>query len=302
MRRQEPGGTRKKEGARRRNGPLAPVAFLCLLLAPSSLLPPSFYLLAQDNLPDATTFFPAVRENLARAGRMQDQFAYKERRTQVHMNPFGRIGTGGTVLYDITPNPNGPGFTRRVLERDGKPVENGEVETFGQRRRRDRAQSPSAVQDTAAVLDFAIGGRVMVEGRPAILVTFTPKPDAKPTTREGRLARAFTGKIWVDEAEAEVMRVEATAIDSITYGYGLLARLNTGTVVTLLRERIEERLWFPTSIRFQGEGRALLLRKLNIDFHIEWFDYRRQKVAPDRGLQTPGSGLRAPGLSFARPT
>jgi hypothetical protein len=142
----------------------------------------------------------------------------------------------------------------------------------------------------------------MVEGRPAILVTFTPKPDAKPTTREGRLARAFTGKIWVDEAEAEVTRVEATAIDTITYGYGLLARLNKGTVVTLLRERIEERLWFPTSIRFQGEGRALLLRKLNIDFHIEWFDYRRQKVAPDRGLRTPDSGLRAPGLSFARPT
>ncbi len=251
------------------------LAFFCLLPA-SFLLPPSSDVLAQDTLPDATSFFAAVRENLARAGRVQNQFAYKERRTQVHMNPFGRIGTGGVVLYDITPNPSGPGFTRRVLERDGKPVANGEVETFGQRRRRDRAQSPSAIQDTAAALDFAIDRRVVFEGRPAILVTFTPKPDAEPMTREGRLARSFTGKIWVDEGESEVMRVEATAIDSITYGYGLLARLNKGTVVTLVRERIEEGLWLPTSIRFQGEGRALLLRKLNVDFQIEWFDYRRQ--------------------------
>jgi hypothetical protein len=31
----------------------------------------------------------------------------------------------------------------------------------------------------------------------------------------------------------------------------------------------------PISIRFQGEGRALLLRKLNVDFGIDWFDYRR---------------------------
>jgi hypothetical protein len=271
---------RSEMGGRRRKGDVALLAFFCLLT--SILLPPSSWLLAHDSataqeapLPDEAGFFARVRENLARAGRLQNQFAYKERRTQVHMNPFGRIGTGGTVLYDITPNLDRPGFTRRVLERDGKAVDDGEVETVGERRRRDRAQSPSAIQDTAAVLDFAIDRRVVFEGRPAILITFTPKPDAKPATREGRLARAFAGKIWVDEAEAEVMRVEATAIDSITYGYGLLARLNEGTIVTLRRERIEDAVWLPTSIHFEGEGRALLLRKLNVDFRIEWFDYRR---------------------------
>jgi hypothetical protein len=231
---------------------------------------------AQDRpLPDTAAFFTAARENLARAGRVQDQFAYKERRTQVHTNPFGRLGTGGNVVYEITPNPNGPGFTRRVLERDGKPVADGEVEQIGQRRRRDRAQTPSAIQDAAAMLDFAIAHRLVANGRSTILVTFTPKPNAKPTTRQGRLAKSFAGKIWVDEATEEVTRVEATAIDSISYGYGLLARLNEGTVVTLVRRRVEDGIWLPISIRFKGEGRALLLRKLNVDFGIEWFDYRR---------------------------
>ena len=229
---------------------------------------------AQDRpLPDASTFFAATRDNLARAGRVQDQFAYKERRTQVHTNPFGRIGTGGTIVYEVTPNPNGAGFIRRIIEREGKPVVDGEVEEFG--RRRNRGQSPSAVQDAASVLDFAIDRRIVHDGRSTILITFTPKPDAKPVTRQGRLARAFTGKIWVDEATQEVTRVEATAIDSISYGYGLLARLNEGTVVTLVRKHIEDDVWMPISIRFQGEGRALLLRKLNVDFGINWFDYRR---------------------------
>ena len=275
-RRQEAGGRRKN-----RSRLAAALASCFFLLVPSScLLSSSTILLAagQDKpLPEPSAFFAAVRENLARAGRSQDQFIYKERRTQIHMNPFGRIGTGGTVVYEVTPNIDGPGGTRLLLERDGKRIVDGEVETFGQRRRRDRAQSPSAIQDTASVLDFAIDRRVVVDGRPAIVVTFTPKRDAKPATREGRLARAFTGKIWIDEVEAEVTRVEATAIESISYGYGLLARLNKGTVVTLLRERVEQGLWLPTSIRFQGEGRALLLRKLNVDFGIEWFDYRRQE-------------------------
>ena len=261
----------KQEGGRRKHGS-AIAAAVCLFF----LLSSSFFLLisAQDRpLPDASTFFAATRDNLARAGRIQDQFAYKERRTQVHTNPFGRIGTGGTIVYEVTPNPNGPGFLRRTIERDGKPVVDGEVDEFG--RRRNRAQSPSAVQDAASVLDFAIDRRVVHDGRSTILVTFTPKPNAKPATRQGRLARAFAGKIWVDEKTQEVTRVEATAIDSISYGYGLLARLNEGTVVTLVRKHIGDDVWMPMSIRFQGEGRALLLRKLNVDFGIDWFDYRR---------------------------
>ena len=85
----------------------------------------------------------------------------------------------------------------------------------------------------------------------------------------------FIGNIWVDEQEQEVIRAHATAIDSLTYGFGIIARLGRGTEVSLERERIEDDLWMPTSIRFKGEGRAMLVRRLNIDFSIEWFDYRR---------------------------
>jgi hypothetical protein len=233
--------------------------------------------LAQDSapLPDQEALFAAARENLTRAGRVQDKYAYKERRTELHTNPFGRIGTGGTILYEVTPVLPGPGFTRKLLARDGKPVPNAEVETFGQRRRRDRAQSPSTIQEVAAVLDFTLDSRTVAHGKPALVVKFTPKRGARPATREARLARAFNGTIWIDEATREVTRVEATAVDSISYGYGLIARLGEGTVITLVREPVEGGIWLPTSIRFKGEGRAMLLRKLNIDFGIDWFDYKK---------------------------
>jgi hypothetical protein len=232
--------------------------------------------LAQDApLPDAEALFAAARENLARAGRVQDKYAYKERRTELHTNPFGRLGTGGTLLYEVTPAIPGPGFTRKLLARDGKPVPNAELERFGQRRRRDRAQSPSAIQDVVSVLSFTLDGRTTIEGKPAFVVKFTPKRDARPSTREGRLARAFNGTIWIEEASREVIRVEAIAVDSISYGYGIVARLGEGTVVTLEREPVEGGIWLPTAIRFKGEGRAMLLRKLNIDFGVDWFDYRK---------------------------
>jgi hypothetical protein len=45
--------------------------------------------------------------------------------------------------------------------------------------------------------------------------------------------------------------------------------------VTLTRERVEPDLWLPTSVRFTGKGRALLVRSLDIDQVIEWTNYRR---------------------------
>jgi hypothetical protein len=225
-------------------------------------------------LPEVEPFFAAVRENLARAQRDQDRFAYKERRTEFHMNPFGRLGTGGTRVYEVVPGPDDTTFTRRLIERDGMPVA-GEIER--RQRSRNRADRPSGrrgVDDVVATLDFRMDRREDRDGRSMIAITFAPKPDARPRTREGRMARVFAGTIWVDEQAREVESVEATAIDDMTVGFGVVARLNEGTKASLTRRAVADGLWLPTSIRLTGQGRAMLFRKLNVDYAIEWFDYR----------------------------
>jgi hypothetical protein len=273
-RRREEGGRRKEEGHR---GVSTFAVFVFLLTPASVLLPPSSFLLTASvqglKLPDQESFFNAVRENMARANREQHRYAYKERRTELHTNPFGRLGTGDVVVHDVTPGPE-PSITfRKLLEKNGKPVLNSKVE---RQERRVRAGSRSTVDDIVNVLDFALDRRETVNGRSAIVVRFEPKRGAEAETREGRMAKAFHGSIWVDEAAREVMRVEATATDDLSYGLGLIARMREGSAVTLIRERIDDKIWLPTSIKFKGDGRALFaLRKLNIDFSVEWFDYRR---------------------------
>lgn len=234
-------------------------------------------------LPDEEAFLAAVRENLARANREQSRYAYKERRAELHMNPFGRLGTGEVRLSEVTPGPDPSVYFRRLLERDGKPVPDSKPE---RQQRRIRPEGRSAMDDTVATLRFAIDRRETVNGRDHIVVRFEPRPDARPETREGRMAKAFKGQIWVDEAAREVVRVEAIAVDDISYGFGLIARLNEGTVVTLTRERIDDSIWLPTSMHFKGSGRALLVRKLTLDYVIEWFDYRKD---PTRKTQLPTS-------------
>ena len=224
-------------------------------------------------LPDPKPFFDAVRSNLARSQDAQKQFAYKERRTDLDLNPFGHIGTGGTHVVEVTPIAGGTAVNRRLLERDGMPV----ADSAPVRREiRMSEQGRSVVDDVAAMLDVTIAHRDTLDGRDAIVVTFKPRKDANPRTREGRLARDFAGQIWIDEQAREVAKVDAAAIDDLSFGYGVLGRLNEGATVTVRRQPIEAALWLPVSIRFNGEGRALLFfRKLTINFAVDWFDYRR---------------------------
>ena len=223
-------------------------------------------------LPAAAPFLDAVRANLARAQDEQNRFAYKERRTDLDMNPFGRLGTTGVRVIAVTPIEGGKAVTRQVIERDGQPV----TDSVPSRREvRMTERGKSVVDDVAAMLDVKMNRRDRLDGRDAIGLTFQPKRDATPRTREGRLARGFAGDIWIDEMAREVVKIDARAIDDLTFGYGVLARLNEGATVTVRRGQIEDGLWLPVSIRFNGEGRALLFRKLMINFAVDWFDYRK---------------------------
>lgn len=230
-------------------------------------------------LPAPEPFYADARANLERAQNTQGEFAYRERRTELHLNPFGRMGSGGTVVYDVTPIPGG-GTERRLLERDGMPVADAPLERRQPRGR--RARRRSVVEDVVGVLRFTIDRRVTTGGRPVIAVRFEPKPDASAETREGGMAQRFSGTIFVDEEAREVTRVDATAIDDLTYGFGLVARLGRGTTVHLTREPVEHAVWMPTSVRFLGSGRALLFRRLEIDQVIEWFAYRRLRQSEPR--------------------
>lgn len=259
---------------------------LLLALAPSPLS------LAQPRaLPDAESFFRETRMNLERSQREQIHFAYKERRTELHTNPFGRLGTGETVAYDVTPAEDGAVVLKRLIERDGQPVADGKVERVELRREQERRGRPrrSTWEDVTAVLRFTMDRRETIDGRSVIVVLFEPRPDARPETREGRLARVFTGWIWVDEVSRQVMRVEATAVDSISFGLGLVARLGEGSTASLTRQRVDDGIWLPTSLHFTAEGRALMFRKLVVNHTIEWFDYRKALnpvVAPAAGGAT----------------
>jgi hypothetical protein len=153
------------------------------------------------------------------------------------------------------------------------------------------------IADVINALQFKVEGRAVHEGVPAIVVSFTPKPGAMPETRQGRIAQKFGGKVWIDEAASEVMRLEAEAIEDISFGYGLIARLDEGTVATVTRRRIDRDIWLPTQLTIRGRGRAAVFRTLVLDFKADWYDYWRL----EGDSPTPFPDARVQGEAGRRP-
>ena len=292
--------------------PVARVASLVLTAAAAGVVG------AQESrpLPVPEALFKAVQDNLVRAERIDYQYAFMERRTDVHTNPFGRIGTGGLLVSEVYPSPTAALTYRRLIERNGVPLtareiaeqdreyekrstqvlQNLSAEEPDAKRRREAEETRAAergqrrIADVIGALQFEVEGRAMRQGVPAIVVSFTPQPGAMPQTRYGRIAQKFAGTVWIDEAVSEVMRLEATAIDDISFGYGIVARLDKGAVATVTRRPVEGGIWLPSQMTLSGRGRAVLFRPLTINFSTEWFDYRRTvdtspKPFPDPRIQ-----------------
>lgn len=252
-------------------------------------------------LPDPDGFYRKVRDNLTRAEREDHLYTYKTHRTDLHTNPFGRLGTGGTSLYEVYPSPIRQLVYYRLIERSGEPVaayelahqdreyrtrvadllrERGvrsveERQVVDREAQRARERRERAINDVVDALQFTLKERTVYQGVPATVITFSPKPNARPSTRQGRTAQKFAGTVWVDEKAAEVMHVEATSIDDISYGLGIVARLAKGTTATVTRKPVGDGLWMPTELTLTGRGRAVLFRRLVVDYAIQWFDYKR---------------------------
>ena len=268
-------------------------------------------------LPDAKLFLAKARERLVSNELLQSRYTFKERTREHKFNPLGHMGAGAMLLYEVFPSVD-PNMTyRRLIERDGKPIPAAELEAqdnaYRQRyhewqrqlaresagdsaaRSRRLAEEERKQREQAAeiiaLFDFTLDRRDSWEREPAVVVRFRPRPDARPRSREARVASVFAGQAWIQEHEYEVMHLEADTIDDVAFGFGIVARLHQGAKTSLTRRRTN-RVWLPSETRFAGTGRAFMLRKVTIDYVREYSDYRPydpRNPPPIPGLAPPGN-------------
>lgn len=187
----------------------------------------------------------------------------------------------------------------RMLERDGKPLPPAEQQKEKQKLDRETAklaaQSPEQKQRRAAAFEksrrreraflleipdafeLRLEGSDTIDGQPVWVVSGTPKPGYHAKTREGAALSKIRGKMWIEKAGYQWVRIEAETIDTISFGV-FLARLAPGAKLVLEQTRIDDQLWLPKREYMIGKGRIALVKRVAEDDEITWSDYKKFQV------------------------
>jgi hypothetical protein len=91
----------------------------------------------------------------------------------------------------------------------------------------------------------------------------------------------------VSESEYEVVSLEAEAIDTASFGLGLLARVHKGSRVVFERRKVNGEQWLPASATYSASARVMLVKVMRLGGTLEFSNYRKFSVQTDTKIGTP---------------
>lgn len=264
-------------------------------------------------LPDFDTFVSEARKRLQADDVRQSEYVYVETRREQKLDGSGRATRETLNVYESYPALPGEFRWQRQTVKDGKPLPAAELAKRDQERQKkvleyarrlerepekvraaeakkraeEQRETEEAVDDALRVYEFRMLGRETVGGHETIVVSFTPRAAAKPKTREGKVMRHFAGKAWVSESEYELVRLEAEAIETASFGLGLLARVHKGSKAAFERRKVNGEQWLPARASYTASARVFLVKRLRIGGTSEFSDYRKFTVATETTVGKP---------------
>jgi hypothetical protein len=268
-------------------------------------------LLPQDRpLPDYEIFAAQVKRHLATDEERQSGYMFLERRVEQKLDASGRLKDEGVKVFEVYPGLPGEDRYRRLIEENGKSLSDDKLAKQDGERKKDvetylrtlstgsqvrkakeeletaRRKYAAAVDDVFRIYDIRMVRRESVDGHDTIFATLTPKGNARPQTDDGKVMRHFKARAWISESDYELVRVEIEAIDDVSFGLGLLARVHKGTVATYERRKVDEN-WLPKQVTWTASARVLLVRRLRLRGVSEFSNYRKFSVDTSTAYTPP---------------
>lgn len=235
-------------------------------------------------LPEGDAFVRGLLSSQRRREEALSRYSYDVSEAREELDRDGRVRKRRTRDFEVFVVRGRP--VRKLVATDGRPLAGRERERE-ERRVRELAQALAAGAAASEeprvrlskILEryrFATLGREPLEGRCAIAFDVTALPGDFPLERDSILRR-LQGRLWVDEEEHAVARLEVHNTSGIKVALGL------GASVSALRLRVEfarqpDGVWLPRSVETLAAGRKLLLRGFRVRTTTRYERYRRFEV------------------------
>jgi len=255
---------------------------------------------ADAPLPEGNAYVRGLVEKQRHREEILDQYTYDLASVREDLDEAGRVKERETRRYEIFFVKGRP--VRRLVEEDGRPLsaarqqrEDREAREMAEAVRSGRAVTEQPRMRLSAILDrydFRAVAREDVAGRTAIVLEFQPRPGDLGLEGD-RYLRRLGGRIWVDEAEQEVVRTEITNLAAIKVGSVLGASVSSLSTRIDFR-KVDDAVWLPAEDETLVSGRALIFKKFRRRFRRTYGNYRRFSVESAESASSPAAPSASP--------
>jgi hypothetical protein len=265
-------------------------------------------------LPELQPFLAQARTRLQTDNERQRSYIYVETQRTRKLDSTGKPRSESVkVVESYPPLPGEDERWERVLEEDGKKKTEAELAKqdadrrktaegvakrlssenhadqakMAQSRDRVRREAQQRIDDIFVVYEIKMVGRERIDGHDTIQLTLDPRSNAQPVTREGAWMKAFKCRAWVSETDHELVKLSVDAIHDLNIGFGMLARMNTGTQMSFVRRMVNGEAWLPARADYTIRARVLMLKRYDQGGTIEFSNYRKFSVDTSTTIATP---------------
>ena len=238
--------------------------------------------------------FSALLENDLANEKKLLNYTYFQDTAERRMDSKGQVKSTETKSYEVMILYGS--HVERLVAKDGKPLSAKEAaeedkriqkivdkrknETPQQAEKRlkeeekDREETRQFVREVGDAYNFRQVGVESLQGREAYVIDAEPRPGFEPRSKEAKLLPKFRCRIWIDKAEEQWVKVDAEAIDTVSYGL-FLARVHKGSRVVVQQTRVNDEVWLPREVSVKIDVRVALLKNLDVAADVTYRDYKK---------------------------
>jgi hypothetical protein len=256
-----------------------------------------------DLLPDASGIVPPrqirallqeAEENDIENDKRQRDYTYVERQEEHKLDGDGAVKKTEIRTSEILEVYGEP--VERLIAKDDKPLsaeeakkEEDKIQKIIDKRKNEseevrhkrlekkekaREEDRKFVLEVADAFNFRLLGLEVLDGRDTWVLEAEPRPGYEPKRREARILSKFKGRVWIDRADVQWVKLDLTAIDTISFGV-VLARIHKGAHVVVDLTRVNDEVWLPKYVQFRLDARVALLKNYREDIEQTFRDYKK---------------------------
>ena len=230
--------------------------------------------------------------------KLQHNYTYIERQVENKLDKSGDTKSSEVKTYEILEIYGEQ--VQRLISKNDKPLDAKDAakeeekiqkiidkrknESDDERRKREekeekqREDDRKFVTEIADAYDFKLVGSEAVNGRQAWVIDGEPRPGFQPHMKEAKFLPKFHGRVWIDQDDLQLAKMDVEALDTISWGL-FLARFHKGSRFMLEQTRVNDEVWLPRQLAVKVDARLALLKSLDVDIEQTFRDYKKFRTS-----------------------